>query len=169
MKAEKITVGATYSDQRSGYRRVLKIGSNVPTSGMLEDAIGVRYEVLMANSLAAIGTVGTMELKSFANWAKLEVPAENVAAQLIKLKAQKIATKLTEPQRTFLLDFDSDLNEGDSAECSRKEFRLAVACRQKGLITEMPDRLEDGKKYFFVRFSPVGLAVLAIVLGAKGA
>ena len=85
-------------------------------------------------------------------------------AHLLKLQAKTIARKLTEPQRLFLLTFDSDLTEGDGVECARSEFRAAASCREKGIIASMPDKLDVGDRYFDVNFSPLGLAVLESVL-----
>ena len=167
MKADHIKVGSTYSDQKQGLRRVLEIGAHLQTSGMHDDATGVLYEVLMASKESYVGTQSSMELKSFAAWAKLEVPAGEVQAHLIGLQAEKIAGKLTDTQRVFLLTFDSDLTEGDAVECPRKEFRAATVCREKGLIAKMPDRLEADERYFDVNFSPLGLAVLAQTLRSQ--
>jgi|TARA_R110000851_G_scaffold44085_1_gene108577 hypothetical protein len=169
MKADHIKVGSTYSDKKQGLRRVLEIGEHLRTSGMHDDATGVRYEVLMASKVPYVGTQHSMELKSFAVWAKLEVPAAEVQEHLVGLQAEKIAGKLTEPQRAFLLAFDSDLTEGDSVECNREEFRAAAACREKGIIAKMPDRLKTDERYFDVIFSPLGLAVLARTLCSQPA
>lgn len=167
MKADSIKLGGTYSDERFGLRRVLEIGPHIKTLGMHSDAVGVRYEVLMAIKGVDVGTQSSMELKSFATWAKAEIAAADVQAHLTALKGIKVADKLTAPQRAFLQTFDVDLAEGDSVECARSEFRVAVACREKGLISSMPDRLDKHDKFFDVQFTPLGLAVLSNVLGGE--
>ncbi|MFU5275017.1 hypothetical protein ACM7YY_09835 [Pseudomonas aeruginosa] len=165
MKADQIKVGSTYSDQKMGLRRVLEIGAHLQTSGLLDDAVGVRYQVLMASKEPYVGTESSMELKSFASWAKAEVPEAEVQSHVLNIQAEKMAGKLTESQRLFLLTFVGDLTEGDSIECTRKEFRAAMACRHKGIIGKMPDQLEPDERYFDVSFTPLGLAVLAHTLG----
>ncbi|MPQ69360.1 hypothetical protein [Pseudomonas sp. MWU12-2323] len=87
-----------------------------------------------------------------------------VQANLLTLQVEKITCKLTAPQRFFLLTFDGDLRVGDSALCPRKKFRIAAACRDKGIIAQMPDHIATDVKCFDVSFSPVGLAVLVNVL-----
>jgi hypothetical protein len=165
MKADLIKAGRIYSDQKQGLRRVLEIGASIRTCGKIDDAVGVRYEVLAASKEPYVGTKSSMELKSFASWAKCEIPTEDVTAHLTKLQAEKVAGKLTEAQRNFLLTFDGDLTEATAVECSRKEFRVAAACQGKGIIGEMPESLDPRLRCFDVRFTPVGLAVLAVVQG----
>lgn len=165
MKADLIKNGGVYSDQKQGLRRVLEIGASIRTCGIYDDAVGVRYEVLAASKEPYVGTKSSMELKSFASWAKREIPAEDVQLHLTKLRAEKIAGKLTEAQRVFLSTFDGDLTESTSVECSRNEYRVAATCRGKGIIERIPERLEPTQRAFDISFTPVGLAVLAVVLG----
>lgn len=161
MKPEAIKVGAVYGDKKLGMRRALETGTHLKTSGNDEDAMGVRYEILMAIKEPDIGTESTMELKSFAIWAKIEVPPHDVDTHLIAIKAHKLAPKLSKTQREFMLTFDNELTETDFVECGRKEFRVASSCRDKGLIIEMPEKLTAGERYFDIRLSALGLAVLA--------
>lgn len=169
MKASDIRVGGTYTDLKQGVRQVLEVGQHLRTLGMHADAVGVRYLVLMAAQEPNVATESTMELKSFAVWSKSEVPEAEVESTVIALKAEKVTASLTEPQHAFLMTFTDDLSEGDSIECPRREFRMAVACRQKGLIAEMPERLRIDEASFELRFNALGLAVLKQVLSGHQA
>lgn len=167
MKKSQIGKGRFYSDGKVGIREVLDEGPQYKLYEGVEDDDCLRYRCLSAKSASDIGQEQNSTRTSFAAWAKLEIPSAEVQAHLLGLQAEKIAGKLTEPQRAFLLTFDSDLTEGDSVECTRKEFRTATICREKGIIAKMPDRLEADERYFDVNFSPLGLAVLARTLGSQ--
>lgn len=167
MKKSQIGKGRFYSDGKVGIREVLDEGPQYKLYEGVEDDDCLRYRCLSAKSASDIGQEQNSTRTSFAAWAKLEIPSAEVQAHLLGLQAEKIAGKLTEPQRAFLLTFDSDLTEGDSVECTRKEFRTAMICREKGIIAKMPDRLEADERYFDVNFSPLGLAVLARTLGSQ--
>ncbi|CAI9911999.1 TPA: hypothetical protein L4F62_004126 [Pseudomonas aeruginosa] len=164
MKKAEIGKGRYYSDGKIGLREVLDEGPQYKLYDGVEDDDCLRYRCLNAKAATDIGQESSSTRTSFAAWAKAEIPAEEVQAHLLKLQAKKIARKLTEPQRLFLLTFDSDLTEGDGVECARSEFRAAASCREKGIIASMPDKLDVGDRYFDVNFSPLGLAVLESVL-----
>ena len=161
MKKTEIGKGRFYSDGKLGLREVLDEGPQYKLYDAVSDVDCLRYRVLNAQSSFATEQQGNMTRTSFATWAKHEIPADQVQAFLIDLQATKILGKLTEPQRVFLKEFDPDLTVGDSIECSRKEFRAAVSCREKGLIAEMPAQLQANERFYDVKFTVLGLAVLA--------
>lgn len=165
MKTDSIKLGGIYSDGRFGLRRVLEIGSHLQTLGKHSDAVGVRYETLMAVKESDVGSRSDMELKSFATWAMQEIAAPDLEQHLTQLQAIKAANKLTAPQRAFLQTFDADLSEGETVECTKSEFRVAAACRKKGLISAMPEHLDTNDHFFEVQFTRLGLAVVSHVLG----
>lgn len=167
MKKSQIGKGRFYSDGKVGIREVLDEGPQYKLYDGVEDKDCLRYRCLSAKSASDVGQEQNSTRTSFAAWAKLEIPSVEVQAHLLGLQAEKIAGKLTEPQRAFLLTFDSDLTEGDSVECARKEFRTATICREKGIIATMPERLAADERHFDVNFSPLGLAVLARTLGSQ--
>lgn len=160
MKAELIKVGHAYTDNRMGIRRVLEIGAHLRTSGEDPQALGVRYEVLMAAKEPDVGTQSTMELKSLAGWAKAEVPEDQVLARITAIQAEKVEGRLSVPQRVFLATFDSDIHLGDYIQCPRSEFRMAKSCAQKGMVAELPDALGKNENYFEMSFNPLGVAVI---------
>jgi hypothetical protein len=164
MKKADIEKSRVYSDGKLGLREVVDQGPQYNTYSRTSDDDCLRYRVLNAHSALDVGQESNMTRGAFATWAKHEIPAEQVQAFLVDLQAAKILGKLTEPQRVFLKGFDSDLTTTESSECERAEFRAAVACRDKGLIAEMPGRLKPGEERFDVVFTALGLAVLAGVL-----
>jgi hypothetical protein len=164
MKKSEIKKGGFYSDGKLGVREVLDEGAQYKLYDAVTDTDCLRYRVLSGQAGSPNEQHGNMTRTSFATWAKAEIPAEQVERFLIDLQATKILGKLTEPQLVFLKGFDSDLTTTESSECGRSEFRAAVACRDKGLIAEMPASLAPNEKYFDVVFTELGLAVLAGVL-----
>lgn len=161
MKKADIGKSRVYSDGKLGLREVVDQGPQYNTYSRTSDDDCLRYRVLNAHSALDVGQESNMTRTAFATWAKHEIPADQVEGFLIDLQAAKILGKLTQIQREFLRTFDLDLKTTDSSQCARPEFRAAVACREKGLITEMPERLQAGERYFDVNFTPLGLAVLA--------
>ena len=169
MKKSQISKGRFYSDGKLGFREVLDEGPQYKLYEGVEDNDCLRYRCLHAKATSDIGLEANSTRASFAAWAKLEIPASDVHAHSISLEAEKAFDRLTASQRAFLLTFDRDLTEGDSVECTRKEFRAASACREKGIIAQMPDQLDPDIRYFDVRFSSLGLAVLAHALNTEQA
>lgn len=164
MKKVEIGKGRFYSDGKIGVREVLDEGPQYKFYEGVEDTDCLRYRCLSAKASTDIGQEANSTRTSFAAWAKQAIPVEEVQAHLLKLQAEKFANKLTEPQRIFLLTFDSVLTKGDGVECARAEFRVAASCREKGIIASMPDKLNADDRSFDVKFSSLGLAVLEIVL-----
>jgi len=167
MKKSEIGRGRFYSDGKLGLREVLDEGSQYKRYAGVEDDDCLRYRCLNAKSSSDIGQEANSTRIAFAAWAKEEVPADKVQEHLLTLQAEKIAKNLTEHQRRFLRTFDCDLGVGTSVECGREEHRVALSCLKKGVIGTMPERLESAERCFDVYFSPLGLAVLAKVLGVQ--
>jgi hypothetical protein len=164
MKRSEIKKGGFYSDGKQGLREVVDEGPQYKLYDAVSDSDCLLYRVLNGQAGSPNEQHGNMTRTSFATWAKHEIPADQVQGHLINLQSTRILGKLTEPQRVFLMGFDSDLTTTESSECERAEFRAAVACRDKGLIAEMPASLAPNEKFFDVVFTELGLAVLAGVL-----
>jgi len=167
MKKAEILAGRIYSDGKSGVRQVLAEGSAYKYNPSCEDEDCLRYRCLHSSVGMEIGLESNMTRTAFAAWAKREIPAAEVTAFLRGLQATKIVKKLSQTQLAFLRDFDSDLTETTLVECHRDELRAAKACRDKGLIRDMPDKLGKYDRAFDVTFSALGLEVLARILNAE--
>jgi hypothetical protein len=165
MKKTEIAKSRFYADGKLGLREVVDEGPQYKLYESVEDPDCLRYRCLSAKVESDIGHEANSTRVAFAAWAKLEVPGDQVQTYLTNLQAKKLVSKLSEPQRMFLATFDADLTATESVECPRKEHRVAVVCREKGIIAEMPDTLGPKESSFDVIFSPLGLAVLATVLG----
>ena len=165
MKKSEIGKGRIYSDGKAGLREVLDVGPQYKLYEAVQDCDCLRYRCLGAKVATEIGKGANSTRTAFAAWAKVEIPAAQVHLYLIRLQTEKVAGKLSEPQRQVLRTFDSDLVVGASVECPRAEYRVAKACFEKGIITEI--QLDAGAKWFDVSFTPMGLSVLAQVLGQQ--
>ena len=163
MKKADIDKGRFYSDGKLGVREVLDFGPQYRLYESVHDSDCLRYRCLNSKAETEVGQASNCTRTSFAAWAKVEIPGDQVGGHLIRLQADKIAGKLSEPQLQLLRTFDRDLVAGSSVECPRSDLRMAKVCFEKGLITEF--QLVAGAKWFDVSFTPVGLSVLAQVLG----
>jgi len=163
MKKSEIGKGRIYSDGKAGLREVLDMGPHYKLYDTVQDTDCLRYRCLGAKVATEVGQGANSTRTAFAAWAKVEIPAAQVHLHLIRLQADKVAGKLSEPQRQFLRTINSDLVAGESVECPRAEYRVAKACFEKGIITEI--QLVAGAKSFDVSFTPMGHTVLAQVLG----
>lgn len=164
MKKSEIAKSRFYADGKLGLREVVDEGPQYKLYEAVEDTDCLRYRCLSAKVESDVGQEANSTRVAFAAWAKQEVPGEQVQAYLTKLKAQKVVAKLTDPQRVFLARFDADLKTTDSVECMRTEHRVAKVCREKGVISDMPEMLGSQARFFDVTFTALGLAVLEIVL-----
>lgn len=163
MKKADIDKGRFYSDGKLGLREVLDLGSQYKAYEGVHDNDCLRYRCLNSKTATEVGQESNNTRTSFSAWAKFEIPADQVGGHLIRLQADKVAGKLSEPQLQFLRTFDRDQVTGSAVECPRSELRMAKVCFEKGLITEF--QLVAGAKWFDVSFTPLGLSVLVQVLG----
>lgn len=166
MKKSEIAVGRVYTDNKGGLRQVLAEGPQYKLYEGVNDLDCLRYKALAWKgplASASENAESNSTRVSFAAWAKAEVPTAEVAAWLLSNNAALVARKLTAPQRNFLSTFDDDLNPTSLISVSREEFRLAKACRDKGLVAEMPGSLKADDHDFEMRFNELGIAVLALV------
>lgn len=163
MRKSEIQKGKFFTDNKNGLREVLDVGPQYKRYDSVEDDDCLLYRVHCARIAADVGSENPSTRVSFAAWAKEEVPADEVQAFIQHQRAMQIASKLSETQRLFLETFDRDLDEGSSIECTREEFRVAKACREKGLINDMPDKLTSECRHFDVKLSQLGISVIEAV------
>lgn len=163
MRKSEIQKGKFFTDHKNGLREVLDVGPQYTLPNRSEDDDCLLYRVHCARVAAEVGSEKSSTRMSFAAWAKEEVPTDEVQAFIQHQRAMQIASKLSETQRLFLETFDRDLDEGSSIECAREEFRVAKACREKGLINEMPDKLTSECRHFDVKLSLLGISVIEAV------
>ena len=163
MRKSEIQKGKFFTDNKHGLREVLDVGPQHKLNDSVGDDDCLLYRVHCARVTADVGSENPSTRASFAAWAKEEVPADEVQAFIQHQRAMQIASKLSETQRLFLETFDRDLDEGSSIECAREEFRVAKACREKGLINEMPDKLTSECRHFDVKLSQLGISVIEAV------
>ncbi len=163
MRKSEILKGKFFTDNKNGLREVLDIGPQYTLQDRSEDKDCLLYRVRCARVAAEVGSEKSSTRTSFAAWAQEEIPADEVQAFIQHQRAMQIASKLSETQRLFLETFDRDLNEGSSIECAREEFRVANACRGKGLINEMPDKITSECQSFDVKLSQLGISVIEAV------
>jgi len=162
MRIEDIRVGGLYTDNKQGIREVLEIGPHVRTSGADPDAVGVIYRIHAAAKQPEIGTIHDVELKSLASWARSQISKIEMNAFILQQSALRVHKRLTPAQKEFLSSFDSDTGPKDDVDCDLRELRVAKACFEKGLLRALPAPAK-ADRYFDVRFSPLGLAVLKLV------
>lgn len=162
MKKAEIGKGRFYSDGKLGLREVLDLGPQFKLYETVQDSDCLRYRCLGSKAASEVGVASNSTRTAFAAWAKHEIPADQVGDHLIRLQADKIAGKLSDPQRLYLRTFGSDLVVGSAVECPRAEQRMAKACAEKGIFAEID--LVAGAQRFEVSFTPLGLSVLAQVL-----
>ncbi|MBM5458643.1 hypothetical protein H8F21_13820 [Pseudomonas sp. P66] len=160
MKKADIAVGRFYTDGKGGLREVLAEGPQYKLYQGVADEDCLRYKSYVSAGGLEAGSENNSTRVSFASWAKVEIPAERVEQWLVDRQAVSVAKKLTAPQRAFLSAFDHDLNLTSHISCSREELRAAKACRDKGLVAEMPDTLQKGIDDFELTFTMLGIAVL---------
>lgn len=166
MKKQDIGVGRFYSDGKSGLREVVAEGPEYKLYAAVADNDCLRYKSHVSSGGIAAGTENNSTRTALAAWAKVEVRAEDVDQWLLDRQAASLATKLTAPQKSFLNGFDRDLNLKSYISCPREEFRLAKACREKGLLAEVPESLHKDDDDFEITFTALGLAVLKQVHAA---
>lgn len=160
VKKTDIGVGRFYTDGKAGLREVLAEGPQFKLYEAVADEDCLRYKPHVSSGGIPAGTESNTTRVSFAAWAKSEVLPEDVGQWLINHQSISIAKKLSPGQRAFLETFDRDVNLTSSISCHRDEFRPAKSCREKGLISEMPDSLDKGVDDFEVTFTSLGLAAL---------
>jgi len=166
MKKQDIGVGRFYSDGKGGLREVIAEGPEYKLYESVADGDCLRYKSYVSSGGIPAGTENNSTRTSFAAWAKFEITNKDVDQWLLERQAVSVATKLTTPQKSFLNGFDRDLNLKSYISCPREEFRLAKACREKGLMAEMPDSLSKDDNDFEITFTALGLAVLKQVHAA---
>lgn len=164
MKKSEIHVGRFYTEGRGGLRQVLAEGPQYKMYPGVSDDDCLRYKAVRSSGgPVAAGTEANITRVSFAAWAKTEIAASAVDQWLVDHEAIDVAKKLTAVQRTFLESFDRDLNLTSHIDCPREEYRVAKACRDKGLVSEMPETLYKTHSSFEVVFTALGIAVLRVV------
>ncbi|MCU9529381.1 hypothetical protein [Pseudomonas mosselii] len=166
MKKQNIGVGRFYSDGKGGLREVIAEGPEHKLYESVADDDCLRYKSYVSSGGIPAGTENNTTRTSFAAWAKFEITNEDVDQWLLQRQATSVATKLTAPQKSFLNSFDRDLNLKSYISCPREEYRLAKACREKGLLLDVPDTLTRDHADFEVTFTALGLAVLKQVHAA---
>lgn len=166
MKKSEIGTGRFYSDGKQGVREVIDAGPQYKLYAEVQDDDCLRYRILNAKAqVNESDREGNSTRTAFAAWAKQEIHADQVSMHLTRLQAEKIAGKLTDAQRIFLLTFDTDLSVTDSVECPRSEHRAAKSCHEKGIIDQVPSSLRAEARQFEVTFTSLGLAVIATIHG----
>ena len=163
MRKSEIQKGKFFTDNKNGLREVIDEGPQFKLYAGVEDDDCLLYRVHCSRVTADVGAENPSTRTSFAAWAKEEIPAEEVEAFIRHQQALQIASKLSEAQRLFLETFDRGLDIEASIECSREEFRAAKACREKGLIADMPDKLTSDHQHFDVKLTQLGAAVIDAV------
>lgn len=166
MKKSEIGAGRFFSDGKQGVREVIDTGPQYKLYAEVQDDDCLRYRIHNAKAqVNESDREGNSTRTAFAAWAKHEIPGHLVNTHLTLLQAEKVAGKLTDAQRTFLLTFDTGLSVTDSVECPRSEHRAAKSCRDKGIIDQAPTNLRAEERQFEVTFTSLGLAVIATIRG----
>jgi hypothetical protein len=157
MKRTDIFAGSIYTDAKLGVRRVIHL-----------DQAKVFYQTLAAAQATNIRE-STMLLGSFAAWAAEQIEPEDLAGHLLSLQARKLAPKLTARQLALFRSLDKMVLEFATVECMRSEWRTARDCYKKGLISELPEKLDSIQEHFVITLSPLGIQVLKTLLAKKQA
>jgi hypothetical protein len=160
MKAADIIVGGYYTDGKGGLREVIAEGDAITSYPGAHDGDCVRYISHLSSRPSDDGLCSNMTRRALASWSKKQLTIREVQTLMQVVAAERILKRLTQPQKTFLATFDSDVEEGTRVECHRSEFSIARNCSTKGIFTLISSPLSGGAHHFDVEVTLIGASVI---------
>lgn len=166
MNANKIHVGGFYHDGKLGVREVMDVAGATTvrvTYHIVAAKIEKKHDYAEQAAVSLIGSTSTCDLRSFAEWAKMEIPAESREDLLNALAAKRLklppgeAAFMTSVAKEFSSEAEFPLVAGSTVSYAFNETRSARGVAKKGLVSVATDGVGAGGE---VTLTPLGVAWL---------